>query len=123
MGKVYTINELEHIISPIAEKHNVSRVYLFGSYARGEADEKSDIDLRVDAEHLKTLVALGGLYADLEEALGKSLDLVTTEALRKKKEDPLTRRFIKNIRKDEKLLYEKITADSEDFPTARQTHE
>ena len=38
MGKVYTIKELVSVISPIAEKHNVSRVYLFGSYARGEAD-------------------------------------------------------------------------------------
>lgn len=107
MGKIYTINELVNVISPIAEKHNVSRVYLFGSYARGEANEDSDIDLRIDAAQLKTLFALGGLYADLEEALGKSLDLVTTEALRKKKEDPLTRNFIRNMRKDEKLLYEK----------------
>ena len=111
MGKVYTINELSRVISPIAERHNVSRVYLFGSYARGEADDKSDIDLRIDAEQLKTLFALGGLYADLEEALGKTLDLVTTEALRKKKSDPLTRKFIKSIRKDEKLIYEKVTAN------------
>lgn len=108
MGKIYTIKELVNVISPIAEKHNVSRVYLFGSYARGEADEESDIDLRIDADQLNTLFALGGLYADLEEALGKSLDLVTTEALRKKKEDPLTRKFIRNMRKDEKLLYEKV---------------
>ena len=110
MGKVYTIKELVSVISPIAEKHNVSRVYLFGSYARGEADEASDIDLRIEASQLNTLFALGGLYADLEEALGKTLDLVTTEALRKKSEDPLTRKFIKNIRKDEKLLYEKATS-------------
>lgn len=108
MGKIYTIKELVNVISPIAEKHNVSRVYLFGSYARGEADEESDIDLRIEAAQLNTLFALGGLYADLEEALGKSLDLVTTEALRKKKEDPLTRKFIRNMRKDEKLLYEKV---------------
>lgn len=80
LGKIYTINELINVISPIAEKHNVSRVYLFGSYARGEADEESDIDLRINADQPNTLFALGGLYADLEEALGKSLDLVTTEA-------------------------------------------
>lgn len=111
MGKIYTINELVNVISPIAEKYNVSRVYLFGSYARGEADEDSDIDLRIEAPQLKTLFALGGLYADLEEALGKSLDLVTTEALRKKKEDPMTRRFIRNIREDEKLLYEQVVSN------------
>lgn len=111
MDKIYTIDELKSIISPIAEKHNISRVFLFGSYARGEADEKSDVDLRVDAENIRNLFQLGGLYSDLEEALGKSLDLVTTEALRENKEEPLTRRFIRNIRKDEKILYEKITDD------------
>lgn len=111
MGKIYTVSELIKVISPIAEKHNVSRIYLFGSYARGEADEESDIDLRVEAAQLNTLFALGGLYSDLEEALGKSLDLVTTEALRKKKEDPLTRKFIRNMRKDEKLLYEKVVSN------------
>lgn len=111
MGKIYTIEELANIISPIAQKHNVDRVYLFGSYARGEADDESDVDLRVDAAGVHEFFGLGGLYADLEDALGKSLDIVTTEALRKKKEDPLTRRFIRNIRRDEKLLYEKITAN------------
>lgn len=81
------------------------RVYLFGSYARGDATEQSDVDLRVDAEQLKSLFALGGLYADLEEALGKPLDLVTTGALRQNLDDPTTRRFIRNIKREELLLY------------------
>ncbi|MEY8576271.1 nucleotidyltransferase domain-containing protein [Oscillospiraceae bacterium 21-37] len=35
--KVYTINEIKGIVAPIAQKHGVNRVYLFGSYARGDA--------------------------------------------------------------------------------------
>ena len=44
--KIYTIEELREIITPIAIQHNVEKVYLFGSYARGEATENSDVDLR-----------------------------------------------------------------------------
>ena len=104
--KVYTVDEIRNIVAPIAKRHRVSKMYLFGSYARGEADSDSDIDLRIDAENLTNLFVLGSLYVDLETALSKSLDLVTTQSLRQNIKDPLTQKLIKNIRKDEKLLYE-----------------
>ncbi len=104
--KIYTFDEIQSIVAPIAKQHGVTKMYLFGSYARGDADKNSDIDLRVDAFNLTTLFALGGLYADLEAALDKSLDLVTTEALRANKNDPLTKKLIINIKKDERLIYE-----------------
>lgn len=106
---VYTVEQITNIVTPIAKKYDVSKLYLFGSYARGEADEKSDIDLRVDGGRLGNLFALGGFYADLEEALKKSLDLVTTETLRQNKGDIMTRNLIRNMRKDEKLIYEKLS--------------
>ena len=108
--KVYTIDEIRAIVTPIAQRHRVTKMYLFGSYARGEADEKSDIDIRIDAENLNTLFELGGLYADLEMALNKSLDLITTQALRQNINDPLTKRFVKQMRKDEQILYESQSA-------------
>ena len=46
--KKYTIEEIKTILEPIARKYGVERVYLFGSYARGDATENSDVDLRVD---------------------------------------------------------------------------
>lgn len=107
--RIYTINEIRNIVTPIAKRHRVTRMYLFGSYARGEAESDSDIDLRIDAANITTLFALGGLYADLEEALGKSLDLVTTESLRENLHDPLTRKLVRNMIKDEKLLYKELT--------------
>ena len=108
--RVYTVDEIKDIVTPIAKRHRVSRMYLFGSYARGEADGNSDVDLRIDAENLTNLFVLGSLYDDLETALAKSLDLVTTESLRQNLKDPLTQRFIRNMRKDEKLLYEEHPA-------------
>lgn len=47
---VYTIEQIQEKINPLAEKYNLSAVYLFGSYARGEADENSDIDLVIVSE-------------------------------------------------------------------------
>lgn len=104
--KIYTVDEIRNIVAPIAKRHSVSKMYLFGSYARGEATGASDIDLRIDAEKLTNLFVLGSLYDDLETALNKSLDVVTTQALRQNINDPLTRRFIRDMRKDEQLLYE-----------------
>ena len=108
--RVYTIEEIAESVRPIAEKYNIDKVYLFGSYARGEATEKSDVDLRIDYTELvfKTIFGYGGLFADMEDALEKNVDIVSTNALREKIEDPLTRRFIKKIKKEEKLIYERI---------------
>ena len=100
--EIYSIHELRSIVAPIAMRHNVQSVYLFGSYARGSATGKSDVDLCVDAPQLKGMFALGALYADLEEALQKKLDLITTSSLKYNTDG----QFIENIRKDRVLLYE-----------------
>ena len=81
--KVYTIEELREIITPIAMRHNVKRVYLFGSYARGTATEESDVDLLIDTSGttVKSLLQVAAIYCELEEALGKPVDLLTVSAL------------------------------------------
>lgn len=104
--KVYTVDELRSIVSPIAKRHSISRVFLFGSYAWGEATPCSDVDLRVDADTIHSLFDLGGLYAELEATLGKSLNLVTANALRQNLNDPATRKFVRSIKSEELLLYE-----------------
>ena len=67
----YTIEEISARVAPVAKKYGLASVYLFGSYARGEADANSDVDLLVDVSgtEIDTLLKLGGLYNDLEEAL------------------------------------------------------
>lgn len=97
MDKLYTIDEIRSIVAPIAAAHDVARIYLFGSYARGNATPSSDIDLRVDKGRLRGLFALGALYADLEDHLGKKLDLLTTGSL--------DQDFLQSISKEEVLLY------------------
>jgi len=75
-----TINEIRIKAAPIAKKYGVARMYLFGSYARGDATASSDLDFRIDKGQVSGF-AIGGLYGDLEEAFGKSIDLATTKSL------------------------------------------
>ncbi|MGE5612886.1 MAG: nucleotidyltransferase family protein [Bacillota bacterium] len=96
--KKYTIEDIKTIVEPIARKYGVKRVYLFGSYARGDVNENSDVDLRIDKGTLKGMFALCGLYTEIEEALQTKVDILTTGSL----DDD----FLRKIQKEEVLLYE-----------------
>lgn len=95
--KVYTLNEIKSIASPIARRYNIAALYLFGSYARGEATPGSDMDFRVDRGNMTDLLELGGLYSDLEAGFDKKLDVLTTQML--------SPAFLDRIRREEVLIY------------------
>jgi predicted nucleotidyltransferase len=65
----------------IAAKHGAHNVRVFGSVARGEAGENSDIDLLVELEEGRSLLDQAGLVLDLEELLGRKVDVVTEQGL------------------------------------------
>lgn len=65
----------------IAARYGAHDVRVFGSVVRGEAGPESDIDLLVRLEPERTLLDLGGLYAELEELLGR-VDVVPEEGLK-----------------------------------------
>jgi len=93
----HTIQEIKSVVSELAQKYGAQRVFLFGSYARGDMAPTSDIDLRIDKGSIRGL-ELAGLLLDLEDALGVSVDLIPTGSL----DDG----FLASIRNDEVLLYE-----------------
>ena len=66
----------------IAAKHGARNVRVFGSLARGEADEQSDVDFLVDMEPGRSLLDMGGLLMDLREFLGRDVDVVTERTLK-----------------------------------------
>lgn len=105
---IYTIEEITRRIAPIAEQYRLPAVYLFGSYARGTARENSDIDLLVDTTGtgLKSLLSLGALYNDLEEALGKRIDLITVSALVQKAQLPSEAQFRDTVWKEKVSIYD-----------------
>jgi len=65
----------------IAARRGAFNVRVFGSVARGEADECSDVDLLVEMEAGRSLLDVGGLYMDLHDLLGCEVDVVTQGAL------------------------------------------
>jgi len=105
---IYTIDELKRIIVPIAQKYEIPAVYIFGSYARNEATENSDVDILIQRKGSKiiSLFDLGALYNDLDEELGIDLDLVTEDALT---QDDVKRRtpwFLENLNRERVAIYE-----------------
>lgn len=69
-------------IRRIAESHGAYNVRLFGSVARGEAGPDSDVDFLIDVGEKTSSWFPAGLVLDLEELLGRRVDIVTEEALR-----------------------------------------
>lgn len=74
MSKVYTLSELKNILTPIFDEYGVQKAVLFGSYGKGIANDKSDIDLLV-ASGLRGLRFVGMLDA-IQSSVGKEVDLL-----------------------------------------------
>ena len=68
-------------ILALAEHHGLRDVRVFGSMARGDADETSDVDLLVTLSPGKTGLALGGLLMDVQDLLQRRVDVVTEGCL------------------------------------------
>lgn len=79
MNNTYTVSQIQDILVPIFREYNIRKAILFGSYAKGLAKDKSDIDLLVDSG-LKGL-AFFGLLEDVVNALGKDVDLLDTSQI------------------------------------------
>jgi len=75
------IHENRAEILKLAAKHGARNVRLFGSVSRDEEESKSDIDILVDLDSDRSLMDLGGLVMDLEDLLGRKVDLVTEQGL------------------------------------------
>lgn len=71
---IYTPKQIQMLLQPIFTDYRIKKAILFGSYAKGYAEEQSDIDILVDSG-LKGL-AFFGLLEDVVTALGKEVDLL-----------------------------------------------
>ena len=81
MGIQEIIAEKREAILALATKHGASNVRVFGSVAEGKADEASDVDFLVDMEPNRSLFDVGGLLMDLQDLLGRKVDVVTEAGL------------------------------------------
>ena len=74
-SKVFTITDIKALVKPIAEKYNVDEIYLFGSYARDEADQNSDLDFLVFGGQNFKLTMIFSLAEELRAILNKKVDV------------------------------------------------
>lgn len=106
MSRIYTIDEIAAAVKPIAEKYGLEKVWLFGSYARGEATESSDIDLVVDRKEVMSMFELGGVLEELKDVLRKNVDIVTVCSLYHPVNLNANKNFRGALERDKKVIYE-----------------
>lgn len=94
----YSVEEIRDKVVPIAQKHGVKRLSLFGSYARGEADHGSDVDFLIERGKIRGLLGYFSFVNDLEDELKCHVDVVSSGISDKE--------FLAAIKNDEVLLYE-----------------
>ena len=101
---IYDIETIRAKTVPIAKKYGVRRMSLFGSYARGEADDQSDVDILIDTGNgkIRSYIPYFSFVFALEDELGCHVDVVMDGSSNKE--------FLTEIKKDEVLLYEEKTA-------------
>jgi hypothetical protein len=82
MGIQELIGQQRKQILALATKYGASEVRVFGSFARGTADESSDVDFLVNLAPGRSLFDLGGLLYELQQLIGRRVDVVTPAGLR-----------------------------------------
>jgi predicted nucleotidyltransferase len=100
--KIYTIDEIKNVVAPIAGRYGVKRVCLFGSYAKGKANSKSDLDFIIDEGKIRGL-QFAGMLGDLMDDFDKGIDLFTFSSLYNYEKDE---RFNTVIERDMVVIYE-----------------
>ena len=98
------IQNITKKIIPTLKSQGIVKAGIFGSYATGEAKENSDVDLLVELKDDKSLLDLVGLKLELEDVLGRKVDVLTYDAIY-----PPLRDIILN---EQKLIYEKRSINS-----------
>ena len=96
---IYTIDEIKDIAIPIVSEYGIARLGIFGSYARGEANEDSDLDFIMDTDGLIGMIQFISIIHKLEDEFGCHVDIVTTGCS--------NREFLNRIQKEEILIYER----------------
>ncbi|MDR3075592.1 MAG: nucleotidyltransferase domain-containing protein [Candidatus Methanoplasma sp.] len=94
-----TFEEICEAVAPIAAKHGIIRVYLFGSRARGDDREGSDIDFFVVPPEGCGAMSLGSFLYDLEDAFGTDVDVIAEGS-------DYRPSFIEEVLRDRRLVFE-----------------
>ena len=98
-GNMADFETIKDTLAPILKRNGVDFAAVFGSYAKGQADNDSDVDLLVRFSEPKSLLDMAGVEMEIEDSLGKEVDLVTEDALSPYIKD--------NVIKESRVIYGK----------------
>lgn len=99
------VASIQQVVAQVCADYPVMRAYLFGSFARGEQNASSDIDLMIELlpDSFSDGLMVGSLYCDLEDALGTPIDLLTVRPVYLAATQP---HLYSHIESEKVLLYE-----------------
>lgn len=103
--KQKAITQIKELTKPIFEEYGVDKAYVFGSYARGDYDETSDIDIIIVAENIKSLLIIGAILEALKKVLKKEVDLIEEECFKEENMEDFEKEFYNNIKKERVMIY------------------
>jgi len=106
---ILSIDRIKERIEPVAKKYGLQSVWVFGSYARNEATENSDVDFLIDrtGSSVKSLWHLAEVSESLSAAAGKPVDVITTYSLNDKLTEEISPGFRGNILSERINIYER----------------
>ena len=90
------IREKKQQLYQIAARHGISRIYVFGSVARGESKDVSDIDFLIEMDEDVSALGVGAFQYEVQQLLGIQIDVIPTFALQNVDD----RAFVQSVRSD-----------------------
>ena len=98
------IDEIKKLTEPIFKEYDVGEAYIFGSYARGDFTEDSDIDIIIVSKKIKSLLTIGAILEKLKEVLKRDVDLIEEECFEGEMDEE-EQKFYDTIKKERVKIY------------------
>ena len=105
LKKQEAITEIKKLTEPIFKEYGVEKAYIFGSYARGDYNENSDIDIIISSKSIRSLLIIGAILEALKLVLKKEVDLIEEECFEEDEIDEIDQEFYNRIKKERILIY------------------
>ena len=100
VDSVITLDEIGNIVSPLVKPYPVKRVIIFGSYARGENEFDSDVDLIIDSDGQLSDFDFFGIIGDIVKAMPIKVDVFELDEIKKPS------KMFDSIINDGRIIYE-----------------
>ena len=99
------ITEIKKLTEPIFKEYGVEKAYVFGSYARVDYNENSDIDIIISSKNIRSFLVIGAILETLKLVLKKEVDLIEEECFDEEEMDEIDQEFYNRIKKERILIY------------------